>query len=66
MPGVRVREGEPFEQALKRFKRQCQKTGILSEVRRRARYEKPSVRRKRKMQVARKRLRKALRRSRQG
>lgn len=66
MPGVRVREGEPFEQALKRFKRQCQKTGILSEVRRRARYEKPSVRRKRKMQVARKRLRKALRRGRQG
>jgi small subunit ribosomal protein S21 len=64
MPGVRVREGESFEQALKRFRKQCQKTGIYSEVRRRARYEKPSVRRKRKMAAARKRLHKALKRER--
>ena len=62
MPGIRVREGEPFEQALKRFRKQCQKTGIFSEVRRRARYEKPSVRRKRKMVAAQKRLHKALKR----
>lgn len=62
MPGVHIREGESFEQALRRFKKQCQKTGIFSEVRRRAYYEKPSVRRKRKMQASRKRLRKALRR----
>jgi small subunit ribosomal protein S21 len=64
MPGVRVREGESFEQALKRFRKQCQKAGLFSEVRRRARYEKPSVRRKRKMEAARKRLHKALKRGR--
>ena len=63
MPGVRVRQGEPFEQALKRFKKQCKKAGIYSEIRRRSHYEKPSVRRKRKMQAARKKLLKALRKS---
>ncbi|MDA2916849.1 30S ribosomal protein S21 [Nitrospinae bacterium AH_259_B05_G02_I21] len=63
MPGVRVRQGESFEQALKRFKKQCEKAGIYSEIRRRAHYEKPSVRRKRKMQAARKKLVKALRKS---
>ncbi|MDV2494646.1 MAG: 30S ribosomal protein S21 [bacterium] len=63
MPGVRVRQGESFEQALKRFKKQCEKAGIYSEIRRRAHYEKPSVRRKRKMQAARKKLLKALRKS---
>lgn len=62
MPGIRVREGESFEQALKRFRKQCQKTGLFSEIRRRARYEKPSVRRKRKMEAARKRLHKAMKR----
>jgi small subunit ribosomal protein S21 len=65
MPGVRVREGESFEQALKRFRKQCQKTGLFSEIRRRSTYEKPSVRRKRKMQAARKRMHKALKRARQ-
>jgi small subunit ribosomal protein S21 len=64
MPGVRVREGESFEQALRRFKKQCEKAGIFSDIRRSARYEKPSVRRKRKMQAARKRLQRALRRGR--
>lgn len=63
MPGVRVREGESFEQALRRFKKQCEKAGIYSEVRRRAHYEKPSVRRKRKMLAARKKMLKALRKS---
>ncbi|MDV2479295.1 MAG: 30S ribosomal protein S21, partial [bacterium] len=52
MPGVRVKQGESFEQTLKRFKKQCQKAGIFSDIRRSARYEKPSVRRKRKMQAA--------------
>ena len=55
MPGVKVREDEPFEVALKRFKKQCEKAGILSEVRRREYYEKPSVKKKRKALVARKR-----------
>ncbi len=63
MPGVRVRQGESFEQALKRFKKQCEKAVIYSEIRRRSHYEKPSVRRKRKMQAARKKLLKALRKS---
>ncbi|MFQ6672741.1 MAG: 30S ribosomal protein S21 [Candidatus Tectimicrobiota bacterium] len=63
MPGVRVRPGEAFEQALKRFKKQCEKAGIYSEVRRRAHYEKPSVRRKRKKQAARKKLLRALKKA---
>ena len=62
MPGVKVNEGEPFESALKRFKKQCEKAGILSEVRKRQHYEKPSVRRKKKALAARKRALKNLRR----
>jgi small subunit ribosomal protein S21 len=58
MPGIRVRENESFESALKRFKKQCEKAGILSEVRRREHYEKPSVKRKRKAMAARKKRRK--------
>jgi small subunit ribosomal protein S21 len=57
MPGVRVRENESFESAIKRFKKQCEKAGILSEVRRREHYEKPSVKRKRKAMAARKKRR---------
>jgi small subunit ribosomal protein S21 len=52
---VRVGENEPIESALKRFKKKIQKAGILSEIKRRERYEKPSVRRKRKSEAARKR-----------
>jgi len=55
MPGVRVREGESYDQALKRFKKQCEKAGILSEIRKREHYEKPSVKRKKKAEAARKR-----------
>lgn len=58
MPVVRIREGEPFEIALKRFKRECRKSGILSEVKRREYYEKPSVKRKKKTLAARKRAQK--------
>ena len=64
MPGVRVKEGEPFESALKRFKKQCEKAGILSEVRRREHYEKPSVKRKRKALAAKKRALKRMKRAR--
>lgn len=56
MPGVKVKENEPFENALKRFKKQCEKSGILSEIRKREHYEKPSVRRKRKLLAARKKM----------
>jgi small subunit ribosomal protein S21 len=61
MAGVKVREGESFEGALKRFKKACEKAGILSELRKREHYEKPSVKKKRKAQAARKRLVKKLR-----
>jgi small subunit ribosomal protein S21 len=52
MPSVRVKENEPFEVALRRFKRSCEKAGILSEVRRREFYEKPTQERKRKHAAA--------------
>jgi small subunit ribosomal protein S21 len=52
LPQVRVRENEPFEVALRRFKRSCEKAGILSEVRRREFYEKPTQERKRKQAAA--------------
>ena len=56
MPGIKVRENESFEGALRRFKKQCEKSGILSEVRKREYYEKPSIQRKRKMIAARKKM----------
>ena len=52
MPSVRMRENEPFEVALRRFKRACEKAGIMSEVRRREFYEKPTAERKRKQAAA--------------
>ncbi len=55
MPEVRVGENESIESALKRFKKKIQKAGILSEVKRRERYEKPSIKKKRKSEAARKR-----------
>jgi small subunit ribosomal protein S21 len=54
--GVRVRDGESFENALRRFKKMCEKAGILSELRKREHYEKPSVRKKRKAMMAKKRV----------
>lgn len=55
MVGIRIREGESFESAVRRFKRSCEKAGIVSELRKREHYEKPSVRRKKKSLAARKR-----------
>ena len=52
MPSVRIRESEPFDIALRRFKRSCEKAGILAEVRRRDHYEKPTTIRKRKKAAA--------------
>ncbi|HIA08807.1 MAG TPA: 30S ribosomal protein S21 [Chromatiaceae bacterium] len=52
MPSVRVRENEPFEIALRRFKRACEKASVLSDVRRREFYEKPTAERKRKAAAA--------------
>ena len=55
MPEVRVGDNESSESALKRFKKKIQKAGILSEIKRRERYEKPSIKKKRKSEAARKR-----------
>jgi small subunit ribosomal protein S21 len=62
MPSVRVKENEPFDVALRRFKRSCEKAGVLSEVRRREFYEKPTSIRKRKAAAAVKRHLKKLQR----
>jgi small subunit ribosomal protein S21 len=56
MPVVHVREEESFENALRRFKRKCEKEGILTELKKRQHYEKPSVKRKRKALQARKKM----------
>lgn len=61
MPGIKIKDNESFENALKRFKKQCEKAGILSEVKKREHYEKPSVKRKKKALAARKRAMKKLR-----
>ncbi|MFR5266017.1 MULTISPECIES: 30S ribosomal protein S21 [Clostridium] len=55
MSEIRVKENESLEQALRRFKRSCARSGVLSEVRKREHYEKPSVKRKKKSEAARKR-----------
>ena len=54
MPVVRIRENESFENALRRFKKQCEKSGLLSEIRKREHYEKPSVKKKKKAIAAKK------------
>ncbi len=58
MPSVRVRENEPFEVALRRFKRTCEKAGVLTDVRKKEFFEKPSMERKRKRAAAVKRQQK--------
>ncbi|MGA2872997.1 MAG: 30S ribosomal protein S21 [Candidatus Dormibacteria bacterium] len=55
MSEVKLREGESFESALRRFNKKIKQNGVLTEVRRREFYEKPSVRRKKKIMAARKR-----------
>lgn len=58
MPGVRVRDNEPFERALKRFTKACEKAGLMSDIKKHQQYEKPSERRKRKINAARRKMRK--------
>ncbi len=62
MPQVRIKENEPFDVALRRFKRACEKAGVLTEVRRREYYEKPTSIRKRKAAAAVKRHQKKVQR----
>ncbi len=59
MSVVKVGENESLESALKRFKRKCQKDNILGDLRKKEYYEKPSVRRKKKSEAARKRSNKS-------
>jgi len=61
MPVVKVKETESFENALRRFKKQCEREGVLSEIKKREHYEKPSVRRKKKAIAARKKVMKRMR-----
>lgn len=56
MPVVYVRDDESFEAAMRRFKRKCEKAGVLTELKRRQYFEKPSVKRKRKDAQARKKI----------
>lgn len=60
---VRIRDGESFESAFRRFKKSCEKAGILSEVKKRENFEKPSVRLKKKSISARKRALKKTRKT---
>ena len=55
MSEIRIKDNESLESALRRFKRQCARAGVLAEVRKREHYEKPSVKRKKKAEAARKR-----------
>lgn len=61
MPGIRLRDGDAVEVAIKRLRKQCEKAGVLSDLKKREHYDKPSVRRKRKTEAARKRIAKKIR-----
>lgn len=55
MPSVKLRENEPFDIALRRFRRACEKAGVITEIRKREFYEKPTTARKRKLILAKRR-----------
>ncbi len=61
MTGVHVRDDESFEKALRRFNKFCEKTGLLSDMKKHSRFEKPSDRRKRKLNAAKRRNRRVVR-----
>lgn len=58
MPYIKIREGEPFDRAYRRFTKACEKCGLMAEVRKHARYVKPSEAKKRKSAAAKRKLRK--------
>jgi len=60
LANVKLREGESIDEALRRFKRECEKDGILAEIKKREFYETPSIKRKRKSEEARRKLRKRI------
>jgi small subunit ribosomal protein S21 len=63
VPGIIINDNENFDSALRKFKKKCEKEGILSELKKRQHYEKPSMQRKKKEAAARKRLMKKLRKA---
>ncbi len=58
MPAVKIRENENFERAFRRFTKQCEKAGLMSDIKRHQHYEKPSERKKRKLAAAKRKQRK--------
>jgi small subunit ribosomal protein S21 len=66
LPGIILNDNDNFDYALRKFKKQCEKSGILSELKKRQHYEKPSVQRKKKEAAARKRMLKKMRKARMG
>jgi len=58
MPSVKVLDGEPFEKAFKRFTKQCEKAGLMSDIKKHQHYEKPSEKKKRKVNAAKRKMRK--------
>ena len=60
MPGVRVRDNESFEKALKGFTKSCEKAGLMSDIKKHQHFEKPSERRKRKINTARRKQRRLM------
>lgn len=61
MPYIKVRDGEVFERAFRRFTKSCEKSGLMAEIRKHQRYEKPSEARKRKSNAARRKMRRLMR-----
>lgn len=59
MPGVRIRDDESFEKALRRFNKFCEKSGVLSDIKKHQHFEKPSDRRKRKINAAKRKARRS-------
>lgn len=60
MTGIKVRENESIEEALRRFKKECERNGIMQEIKRREFYESPSIRRKKKAIEARRKMRRRM------
>lgn len=61
MPYIKVREGEPFDRAFRRFTKSCEKCGLMAEIRKHQRFVKPSEAKKRKSAAARRKIRKLVR-----
>jgi len=58
MPTVKVRDNEPFERMFRRFTKQCEKSGLMSDIKKHQHYEKPSEKKKRKLAAAKRKQRK--------